>query len=281
MDAITVESLGYEYEDGHVALRDVNLRIKEGERVALVGPNGAGKSTLMHILSGLFLPSEGKASIMGVALTKKEAAAARRNIGLLFQDPDDQIFMPTVREDVAFGPINLAVPKQEVERRVEEAMRLTAIEGYRDRAPHHLSLGEKKRVAMAGLLAMSPSILLLDEPTANLDPQSRRELVNILEGRKETMVIATHDMSAAFHLAHRVVVLKNTVLYDGGIPGLLRDPKTLQEARLELPSFSRLMQSWASETGKSFEPPRTVAEALGVLRSNYCCRGSGEGKHEH
>jgi cobalt/nickel transport system ATP-binding protein len=218
---------------------------------------------------------------MGVALTKKDAAVARRNVGLLFQDPDDQIFMPTVREDVAFGPINLSIPKQEVERRVEEAMKLTAIEDYRDRAPHHLSLGEKKRVAMAGLLAMSPNILLLDEPTSNLDPQSRRELVNILEGRKETMVIATHDMSAAFHLAHRVVVLKNTVLYDGDIPGLLRDPEILQEARLELPSFSRLMQSWASETGKSFEPPLTVNAALGVLRNNYCCRGSGEGKHSH
>lgn len=280
MDVIVMEALGYEYEDGHAALRDVNLRVKEGERVALVGPNGAGKSTLMHILAGIFLPGQGKASVMGVPLTKKDAATARRNVGLLFQDPDDQIFMPTVREDVAFGPINLALPKQEVERRVEEAMRLTAIESYRDRAPHHLSLGEKKRVAMAGLLAMSPGILLLDEPTANLDPQSRRELVNILESRKETTIIATHDMSAAFHLAHRIVVLKNTVLYDGDIPGLLRNPRILQEARLELPSFSRLMQSWASETGKTFEPPITVKEALEVLRNNYCCRGTDR-KHEH
>jgi cobalt/nickel transport system ATP-binding protein len=281
LDVVVLESLGYDYEDGHTALRDVSLRIKEGERVALVGPNGAGKSTLMHILAGLFLPSRGKGMVMGVPLTKKDAPAARRNIGLLFQDPDDQIFMPTVREDVAFGPINLSLSKEEVERRVEEAMRLSSIEGYRDRAPHHLSLGEKKRVAVAGLLAMSPSILLLDEPTANLDPQSRRELVNILESRKETMIIATHDMSAAFHLANRVVVLKNTVLYDGEIPGLLRDPRILQEARLELPSFSRLMQSWASETGKSFEPPVTVKEALEVLRNNYCCRGNPQGRHEH
>ncbi|MDD1747831.1 MAG: energy-coupling factor ABC transporter ATP-binding protein [Methanomassiliicoccales archaeon] len=277
---IALESLGYEYEDGHAALRDVNLKVKEGERVALVGPNGAGKSTLMHILAGLFIPSRGKVSIMGAALSKKDVAAARKHVGLLFQDPDDQIFMPTVREDVAFGPMNLGLSKEEVESRVERAMGLTSISSYRDRAPHHLSLGEKKRVAMAGLLAMSPSILLLDEPTANLDPQSRRELVNILDSRRETILIATHDMSAAFHLADRIVVLKNAVLYDGEIPGLLRDPGILQEARLELPSFSRLMQSWAAETGKRFEPPATVEEALDILRHNYCCRGQGDG-HSH
>jgi cobalt/nickel transport system ATP-binding protein len=277
---IALESLGYEYEDGHAALRDVNLKLKEGERVALVGPNGAGKSTLMHILAGLFIPSRGKVSIMGSSLSKKDVAAARKHVGLLFQDPDDQIFMPTVREDVAFGPMNLGLSKEEVESRVERAMGLTSISSYRDRAPHHLSLGEKKRVAMAGLLAMSPSILLLDEPTANLDPQSRRELVNILDSRKETILIATHDMSAAFHLADRIVVLKNTVLYDGEIPSLLRHPDILQEARLELPSFSRLMQSWAAETGKKFEPPATVEEALDILRHNYCCRGQGDG-HSH
>jgi cobalt/nickel transport system ATP-binding protein len=279
MDVVVLESVGYDYDDGHAALRDVNLRIEQGERVALVGPNGAGKSTLMHILAGLFPATDGKVTIMGKALTKKDTADARKHVGLLFQDPDDQIFMPTVREDVAFGPINLGLSKQEVDARVEESMRLTSIVGHRDRAPHHLSLGEKKRVAMAGLLAMSPGILLLDEPTANLDPQSRRELVNILENRKETIIIATHDMSAAFHLANRIVVLKTKVLYDGEIPGLLRDPHILQEARLELPSFSRLMQSWASETGKSFEPPLTVKEALDVLRHNYCCRS--EPGHHH
>jgi cobalt/nickel transport system ATP-binding protein len=281
MDVMKLQDVSYRYPESPFALEDISLSIAKGERVSLVGPNGAGKSTLLHLMAGLYYPTKGMLEVEGTLLTKKEARSVRQKVGFLFQDPDDQIFMPTVREDVAFGPINLSIPKQEVERRVEEAMKLTAIEDYRDRAPHHLSLGEKKRVAMAGLLAMSPNILLLDEPTSNLDPQSRRELVNILEGRKETMVIATHDMSAAFHLAHRVVVLKNTVLYDGDIPGLLRDPEILQEARLELPSFSRLMQSWASETGKSFEPPLTVNAALGVLRNNYCCRGSGEGKHSH
>jgi cobalt/nickel transport system ATP-binding protein len=204
----------------------------------------------------------------------------RRHVGLIFQDPDDQIFMPSVWEDVAFGPMNYGLPEEEVKRRVAEAMRMTGIEGFEERVPHRLSLGEKKRVAMAGLLAMSPDILLLDEPTANLDPSGRREFVDLLERRKETVVIATHDLSVAFHLAKRVLVLKRKMLYDGDVVGLIQNRDVLKEARLELPSFSRLIQRWAEETGKEFQPPATVEEALDILRHNYCCRGQGDG-HSH
>lgn len=243
-----------------------------------MGPNGAGKSTLLHVLAGLYVPTSGAARIMGVELSKKTAQQARRYVGLLFQDPDDQIFMPSVWEDVAFGPMNFGLEEEEVRRRVSEAMRMTGIEGFEERVPHRLSLGEKKRVAMAGLLAMSPGILLLDEPTANLDPQGRREFVDLLERRKETIVIATHDLSVAFHLAQRVLVLKSRLLYDGDVAGLIQSETVLREARLELPSFSRLIQRWAKETGKEFRPPATVEEALEILRTNYCCRKDG---HDH
>lgn len=276
MDDLKLDGVSYSYEDGRCALKDLSFAIGKGERVALVGPNGAGKSTLLHILAGLFLPTTGSAEIMGTKLTRRDAAMARRNVGLLFQDPDDQIFMPTVAEDVAFGPINMGLGEGEVARRVDEALRMTGMESYRERVPHRLSLGEKKRVAMAGLLAMSPGILLLDEPTANLDPQGRRDLINVLQGREETIVIATHDLSVAFHLTQRVLVLKGSLLYDGGYRELTQNAQVLQEARLELPSFSRLMQHWAQETGKVFPPPLTVDEALAVLKDKYCCKG-----HEH
>lgn len=267
-----MEGVGFRYADGRVALEGLDAAIAPGERVALVGPNGAGKSTLLHVLAGLFAPTSGKVTIAGVAVSKATTPEARRHVGLLFQDPDDQIFMPSVWEDVAFGPINYGLSEEEVRRRVAEAMRMTGIEGFEERVPHRLSLGEKKRVAMAGLLAMAPDILLLDEPTANLDPQGRREFVDILESRKETVVIATHDLSVAFHLAKRVLVLKTRLLYDGDVAGLIRNQEVLREARLELPSFSRLVQRWAKETGKDFRPPATVEEALEILRSNYCCR---------
>jgi len=272
MEDIGFNEVCYSYDDGHCALENLNFTIKKGERVSLVGPNGAGKSTLLHILAGLYIPTKGTAEIMGVRLTKKDAPLARRNVGLLFQDPDDQIFMPTVSEDVAFGPMNMGLDEQEVRKRVDEALRMTGMESYRERVPHHLSLGEKKRVAMAGLLAMSPGVLLLDEPTANLDPQGRRDLINVLQEREETIIIATHDLSVAFHLTNRVLVLKKTLLYDGPFTGLVQDQDALQEARLELPSFSRLMQRWAKETGKVFPPPLTVDEALSVLKDKYCCR---------
>jgi len=280
MDVIRLEGVSFRYPDGRLALEDLSVSMAPGERVALVGPNGAGKSTLLHIMAGLFVPSAGKAVVKGVELNRKSAPEVRRHVGLMFQDPDDQIFMPSVWEDVAFGPTNYGLPEDEVRRRVVEAMRMTGIEGFEERVPHRLSLGEKKRVAMAGLLTMSPDLLLLDEPTANLDPQGRREFVEILEKRNEAIVIATHDLSVAFHLAKRVLVLKTKLLYDGDVFGLIQDRKVLREARLELPSFSRLIQRWAEETGKEFRPPATVDEALEILRHNYCCRDQGA-KHEH
>jgi cobalt/nickel transport system ATP-binding protein len=273
LDVLNIRDVCFSYEDGRLAVEGVDLTVQAGERVALVGPNGAGKSTLMHLLAGLFVPSRGEIRIMGVPLTRKDAAQARKHVGLLFQDPDDQIFMPTVYEDVAFGPMNMGLGMEEVRARVEEAMRLTVVEEYRDRVPHHLSLGEKKRVAMAGLLAMSPEILLLDEPTANLDPQGRREFVNVLEQRKETVIIATHDLTAAFHLADRIVVLKKNKIFDGDLRSLIQNKQLLQEARLELPSFCRVVHGFADAVGKELPDPLTVKEGVDILKREFDARG--------
>jgi cobalt/nickel transport system ATP-binding protein len=261
-----LREVSYRYADGNLALDGLSFSIQKGEKVALVGPNGAGKSTLLNIMAGLFAPSQGTVEVMGMPLSRKQASAVRRHVGLLFQDPDDQLFMPTVQEDVAFGPMNIGMDEEEVRKRVGEALRSTSMEGYRERAPHRLSIGEKKRVALAGLLAMSPEILLLDEPTANLDPQGRRELINVLKGREEALVLATHDLAIAFELTSRAIVLDKRVLYDGDPAKLLKDPDVLKRARLELPSFSLLMQGWGELTGAEFEPPMNVAQALEIMK---------------
>jgi cobalt/nickel transport system ATP-binding protein len=258
--------VSYCYADGTLALDGLSISVQKGEKVALVGPNGAGKSTLLSLMAGLLPPSRGVVEVMGTPLTKKQAGPARRHVGLLFQDPDDQLFMPTVQEDVAFGPMNMGLGEEEVRARVDGALRSTSMEGYRERAPHRLSIGEKKRVALAGLLAMSPDVLLLDEPTANLDPQGRRELINVLKEREETLVLATHDLAIAFELATRVIVLDRNVLFDGDFARLLSAPEVLKQARLELPSFSLLMQGWGELTETEFEPPMNVAQALEIMR---------------
>jgi cobalt/nickel transport system ATP-binding protein len=262
---MNLENVMYRYPEADVAIENIDLKIEEGERVALVGPNGAGKSTLLHIMAGLFIPTSGKAWINGIELTRKTAASARRGVGLLFQDPDDQIFMPTVYEDVTFGPINLGLEEGEVHRRAQKAMELAGVGGYGDRVPHRLSTGEKKRVAIAGLLAMSPPTLLMDEPTANLDPQGRRDLVKVLDSLDQTIVLATHDLTVAFELTDRVIVLKRSKIFDGVFRSLIEDKNVLSEASLELPSFSRLMSKWGDRTGARFEPPLTVDEALEIL----------------
>jgi cobalt/nickel transport system ATP-binding protein len=272
LDAIKLTGVSYVYADGIKALDNVNLTIKEGERVALVGPNGAGKSTLLHIIDALYLPTSGEVEIMGTVVNKKTAREAIKRMGLLFQDPDDQIFMPRVWDDVAFGPINMGLPEEEVRKRVEEGMALAGVSSLHERVPHHLSFGEKKRVAFAGLLAMRPDILLLDEPTANLDPQGRRDLMTVLDSQGKTMVIATHDLSSAFELADRVVVLKRSKLYDGGFRQLISSPSILTEANLELPAMVRLMLEWRVRTSAGYDIPLTVNEALQVLETEMTKR---------
>ncbi len=256
----------YSYSDGTEALRNANIRVGEGERLVVLGPNGAGKSTLLYLMAALFLPDRGELEIMGERVKGDNDRRARENIGLLFQDPDDQIFMPTVRDDVAFGPTNMGLDREETEERVEEAMEQVGILGLEERVPHHLSYGEKKRVAIAGVLAMRPSILLLDEPTANLDPRGKETIMDILDSLDVTIVMATHDLGEAFKLVDRAVVLDTRVLFDGSIRELATERSVLGEAHLELPPLTRTMLQWKEERDLDFEPPLTREEALSVLR---------------
>jgi len=191
---VKVDDLHFSYPDGHVALRGISLNLCLGDKVALVGPNGAGKSTLMLHLNGI-LNGHGAIEVGGVQLTKDNLPVIRAMVGLVFQNPDDQLFSPTVFDDVAFGPLHMGLPEAEVISRVDKALEAVRMTSYRDRLSHHLSVGEKKRIAIATVLSMDAKILILDEPSAGLDPRARRTLINLLRELPITMLVSTHDMA--------------------------------------------------------------------------------------
>jgi cobalt/nickel transport system ATP-binding protein len=205
-EVLRIEHLSFSYPDGHKALQDVSLVIVEGETVGLIGPNGAGKSTLMLHLNGL-LRSNGCVSVLDMHVDGKNLKTIRTKIGVVFQDPDDQLFMPTVFDDVAFGPINLGCDKAEVQQRVAQALAWVGMEGYEKRSPHHLSIGEKKRIAIATVLSMSPEVLVLDEPSSSLDPRGKWALIELVRGLPLTRIVASHDMELIRALCRRTVVM--------------------------------------------------------------------------
>ncbi|MEO3856881.1 ABC transporter ATP-binding protein [Acrocarpospora sp. B8E8] len=224
------------YPDGTQALFGVDLSIERGERVALLGPNGAGKTTLVMHLNGILAPSLGTVSVGGLPVTRDNLREIRRRVGLVFQDPDDQLFMPTVREDVAFGPANLGIRGPQLNRRVQEALERVGMLDMIDRPPHHLSGGQRRRVAVATVLAMEPEILVLDEPSSNLDPAARRELADILRDLDVTILMVTHDLPYALELCERSLILSGgTIAADGPTAAILTDPELLSRHRLELP----------------------------------------------
>lgn len=234
--ALEVESLAYAYPDGHQALFGVDLRIDSGERVALLGPNGAGKTTLVLHLNGIHLAGHGSVSVAGTPVEKRTLKEVRRRVGLVFQDPDDQLFMPTVREDVAFGPANLGIRGDDLDERVNEALRAVGMEEHADRSPHHLSFGQRRRVAVATVLSMQPDVLVLDEPSSNLDPASRRELAEILLSLEQTILLVTHDLPYALELCPRALVMnEGTIVADGRTSEVLADRTLMEANRLELP----------------------------------------------
>ncbi|MDV2993147.1 MAG: Cobalt import ATP-binding protein CbiO [Chroococcidiopsis sp. SAG 2025] len=240
---ILVENLSYAYPDGTQALRKVNLAIASGERVALIGANGSGKSTLQLHLNGIILPQEGRVMVGEWVVQPENLQLIRNFVGLVFQNPDDQIFMPTVWEDIAFGPMNLGLRGEELHKRVLQAMAHVNIdpEWYGHRSTENLSGGEKKRIAIAGVLAMQPQILVLDEPSAQLDPRSRRRSIELLKSLPITQLVATHDLDLALDLCDRTVVLsQGQVVYDGTTERVMGDAKFLLEHALEPPlSYSR------------------------------------------
>ncbi|WP_436775475.1 energy-coupling factor ABC transporter ATP-binding protein [Yinghuangia sp. YIM S09857] len=238
--SLEVEGLAFAYPDGHQALFGVDMCVGRGERVALLGPNGAGKTTLVLHLNGILSAAtgtgRGTVRVAGLEVAKPNLREIRRRVGIVFQDPDDQLFMPSVREDVAFGPANLGLRGAELDERVAEALGRVGMERYADRPPHHLSFGQRRRVAVATVLAMRPEILVLDEPSSNLDPASRRELAEILDGLDVTVLMVTHDLPYALELCPRALVLSGGVIAaDGPTRELLADRDLMDAHRLELP----------------------------------------------
>ncbi len=233
---LELQGVAFAYPDGHQALAGVDLTVAAGERVALLGPNGAGKTTLVLHLNGILRPGLGSVTVSGLPVTSDHLLEVRRRVGIVFQDPDDQLFMGTVRDDVAFGPRNLGIRREDLESRVLEALDAVGMTEYADRPPHHLSFGQRRRVAVATVLAMRPEVLVLDEPSSNLDPASRRELADILRGLAVTLVVVTHDLPYALELCPRSVVLSDgVVVADGPTLEVLTDEALMRAHRLELP----------------------------------------------
>lgn len=233
--AVEIRDLYYAYPDGTPALRGVNLLVEEGESVGIVGPNGAGKSTLLLHLNGI-LTGRGEVRIFGLPVEKANLREIRRRVGLVFQDPDDQLFSPTVFDDVAFGPLNMGLSREEVAAAVTRALEQVGLEGMEKRSAFHLSFGQKKRAAIATVLSMNPDLLVLDEPSSNLDPRARREFSELLQRTKITKILVTHDLPFVFENCERVVVMdRGKVVADGDVIAIMSDERLLQEHGLELP----------------------------------------------
>ena len=239
INCLEVNRLAFAYADGHQALFGVDFKIKRGERVALLGPNGAGKTTLVMHLNGILSAGHGYVKVNDVLVdtaNKESLKQIRSMVGIVFQDPDDQLFMPTVWEDVAFGPRNMGFTESEIEIAVENALTKVGMREFADRPPHHLSFGQRRRVALATVLVMNPEILVLDEPSSNLDPASRRELSEILKNLDVTILMVTHDLPYAYELCDRSLILnKGEIVADDSTIKILTDEELMRKNRLELP----------------------------------------------
>ncbi len=234
--AVRVEHLVHVYPDGHRALGGLTLTVHPGERVAVLGPNGAGKTSLMLHLNGVLTPTSGTVEISGIPLQRKNLRQIRERVGVVFQDPDDQLFMPTVAQDVAFGPANFGLQGARLAERVQSALEVVSLTDHAGRSPAHLSAGERRRAALATVLACRPELLVLDEPSANLDPVARRELATTLGALETTLLIVTHDLPYAAQLCQRAVIMdRGVIVADGDVRDILADTELLRRHRLELP----------------------------------------------
>ena len=242
------DDVHYRYPNGYEALCGVSFRITHGEKVALVGANGAGKSTLLLHTNGLLMPSQGGVVLGGIALTRRTLPLVRQSVGLVFQDSDNQLFMPTVEEDVAFGPSNMRLEPEEIRRRVTEALDAVGALDLRGESPFRLSGGQKKRVAIATVLAMEPSVLVMDEPTSNLDPRARRQIIDLIRRLSHTTLIATHDMEMVLDLCDRTIVMKEgRIVADGSTRHVFGDLALLEECGLEQPCELRMKRALKKE----------------------------------
>ena len=242
------DDVHYRYPNGYEALCGVSFRITHGEKVALVGANGAGKSTLLLHTNGLLIPSQGEVVMGGIKLTRRTLPLVRQSVGLVFQDSDNQLFMPTVEEDVAFGPSNMRLEPEEIRRRVTEALDAVGALDLRGESPFRLSGGQKRRVAIATVLAMEPSVLVMDEPTSNLDPRARRQIIDLIRRFSHTTLIATHDMEMVLDLCDRTIVMKEgRIVADGSTRHVFGDLALLEECGLEQPCELRMKRALKKE----------------------------------
>ncbi len=271
--AVDLQGVQYRYPNGYIAFDEVNLQVGLHERAVILGANGAGKSTLLSVISGVLEPTKGSIQILHQELTPKTKRKIRASVGLVFQEPDNQLFMPSIWEDVAFGPLNMGLSEEEVRHRVDEALEIVGIASLRDKPPHHLSVGEKKRAAIATVLAMRPKILILDEPTAHLDPKSRADFIKFLTKLHKqgdlTLITATHDVDSVPLLADRAYVLnKGRITARGTVASVFSDTKTLAKARLSPPTVARLFQQipWLTDAQGSQPLPMSIREAVKILR---------------
>jgi len=233
---IRVRNLDYIYPDGTKALKGMDLDIFKGESVGLIGPNGAGKSTLLLHLNGILKGRPGSVEVLGMKVEEKNLIKIRQKVAIVFQQPDDQLFMPTVFDDVAFGPINAGYSKEKVKGKVKEALKEVRMEDYEKRCSHHLSFGEKKRISLATVLSMEPEILILDEPTSNLDPRARRHLIELLKNLNLTKIVAGHDLELILDICQRVILLdEGKIVANGGAKKILKDKSLMESHGLEVP----------------------------------------------
>ncbi|MDA8212577.1 MAG: ATP-binding cassette domain-containing protein [Clostridia bacterium] len=274
MALIEVKDLAFWYKDGTQALQGLSLRIPRGKKAAILGPNGAGKSTLLLHLNGIHLAQEGSVLFDGELISSKNERWIRSKVGLVFQDPDDQVFSTTVWEDVAFGPTNMGLAKAEIAKRVHDSLVAVGMLAHKDKAPHHLSYGQKKRVAIAGVLAMDPEVIILDEPVAFLDPQGKDSVFSILDELNQkgtTIVIATHDVDLAVEWVDEIIIIKDGRCLAQGGTELLTDESIVAEAQLRFPIITKVFRQLPEMNLRSL--PQTVAEAVQVIRQ----LGKGEG----
>jgi cobalt/nickel transport system ATP-binding protein len=284
---LEARNVRYSYSDGPEALRGLSTTVEEGKKIALVGPNGAGKSTLMLMFNGILRPTSGEVYFNGQPMKYDSPSLrnVRRKVGLVFQNPDDQLFAPTVYQDVAFGPVNLGYPKDKTERYVSYALSYVGLSGFESRPPHHLSGGEKKRVAIAGVLAMEPDVMILDEPTSNLDPAGSEEIMEMLDelnSSGKTMIISTHDVELAYRWADLVLLMEDGKLLHYGPPSaVFADHGLVSKARMKLPAVMEIYQELKGRGVLDGDrPPRNILELTNMLetRAKVGCPKVSPGK---
>jgi len=272
MAILETRDLKYSYPDGTVALNGINFNAEEGEMIAILGPNGAGKSTTFLHFNGILKPSSGSVILKGepIKYDNKSLLKVRKTVGIVFQNPDDQLFAPTVEQDVAFGPMNLGLSKEEIEKRVKDSLKAVSMEGFERKPPHHLSGGQKKRIAIAGILAMNPEIIVLDEPTSGLDPMGASQIMKLLYDLNKkgiTIIISTHDVDLVPIYANKVYLLNEGKIIKGGTPReIFSDSETVRSANLRLPRVAHLIELLEKEDKLGIKMGYTIGEARNNIK---------------